>query len=259
MKIQYMSDLHLEFGEMPVPPVLGDVLVLAGDIHVGVDAMPWIEQCAQKFEHVIYLLGNHEYYGQKMWKLPDAIRSSLAGYSVDKSYKLEKLFDPITNVHFLDNNVVKIGDVHFIGSTLWSSPDPELQYIMSDFSKIKCMYGDNQYGKFSTDKATELFKENVQFLQDNIMPGEKNVVITHHAPSTQMINTERYGENSTNTGYATDILGFFEPEDIKLWISGHTHGAYSKVIEGIHSVSNCRGYVNYEEVEGFNPEAMVEV
>ena len=84
MKVQYMSDLHLEFADMPIPDVAGDVLVLAGDIHVGANAIPWIEQCAHVFKDVIYVLGNHEYYGQKMWKLPDAIQASLAGYSVNK-------------------------------------------------------------------------------------------------------------------------------------------------------------------------------
>ena len=48
MKIQYMSDLHLEFeGEdnMSVPEVFGDVLVLAGDIQVGIRSADWIKAC----------------------------------------------------------------------------------------------------------------------------------------------------------------------------------------------------------------------
>ena len=62
MKIQYMSDLHLEFGEMPVPEKLGDILVLAGDIHVGTKAAPFINECAERFNEVLYLYGNHEFY-----------------------------------------------------------------------------------------------------------------------------------------------------------------------------------------------------
>jgi predicted phosphodiesterase len=267
MIVQYMSDLHLEFASMPVPDVAGDVLVLAGDIHLGANAIPWIEQCAQKFDHVIYILGNHEYYGQKMWKLPGLIEGSLAGYSTDDlkfpdaetKPKLTKIFDPITNVYFLDNDTIKIGDVNFIGSTLWSKPDIMLKYIMSDFIKIKYKYKQNQYGKFSPEAAYNLFLDNKQFIKNSIVPGEKNVVITHHAPSFEMINLARYGDSYENTGYATEILHEFNPEDINLWISGHTHGAYSKVISGIHSVSNCRGYVPYEETEGFNPVAIVEV
>ena len=252
MKIQYMSDLHLEFAPMPVPPVLGDVLVLAGDIHLGVNAIPWIEQCAQKFEHVIYILGNHEYYGQMMWKLPDKIRRSLAGYSMDDPafpaavtpLKLNKLFDPITNVYFLDNESVTLDGVHFHGSTMWMKGHPSLKYRMNDFKKITCKYIYNQYGKFSVDKAAELHLKAKDFLHSAIVPGETNVVITHHAPSQEMVNLIRYRDDEMNSGYFAEVIHEFSPDDVKLWISGHTHAASDKVLSGIHSVSNCRGYVH---------------
>ena len=139
LKIQFMSDLHLEFATMPVPEVLGDVLVLAGDIHLGANALPWIEQCAKEFKDVIYILGNHEYYGQKMWKLPNNITASLAGYSMDDPKwpdaetlpKPTKLFEPLTNVHFLDNECIEIDGVNFIGTTLWSIAAPILNYCMN--------------------------------------------------------------------------------------------------------------------------------
>ena len=269
MKIQYMSDLHLEFGDMPVPDVVGDVLVLAGDIHIGANAIPWIEQCSQKFEHVIYILGNHEYYGQKMWKLPDKIRSSIAGYSMEDPKwpgaetlpKLTKLFDPLTNVYFLDNECVEIDGVNFIGSTLWSIAAPILNYRMNDFMKITYKFPGERYGKFSTQEARALHSKAKRFIQDSIKKDMKNVVITHHAPSFAMINQLRYSDQEMNSGYATEILPEFEYEnyDVDLWISGHTHHAIEKVINGIHSVSNCRGYVPYEPVENFNPCAMVEI
>lgn len=266
MKIQYMSDLHLEFGDMPVPEVLGDVLVLAGDIHLGTNAIPWIEKCAEKFKHVIYILGNHEYYGQKMWKLPNQINSSLAGYSMDDPAwpdavtqpKAVKLFDPITNVYFLENATVKLDNVYFHGTTLWMKGDPMLNYHMNDFKKITYRHLDN-YRKFKVEDAYNLFLENKQFLKNSIVPGAKNVVITHHAPSIEMVNVHRYRDDMMNSGYFTEIIHEFNPEDINLWISGHTHWATDKVIAGIHSVSNCRGYANYEEVAEFNPNAVVEV
>ena len=264
-----MSDIHLEFGNMPVPEVLGDVLVLAGDIHIGVNAIPWIEQCAQKFDHVIYILGNHEYYGQKFWKLPDLIRGSLSGYSMDDlkfpdaitKPKLTKIFDPLTNVYFLDNTSVKIEDVYFHGSTLWSNVNPLAQFHLNDFKKITYKYP-NGYGKFSAEECKGLHFKSKFWLKDNIVKGEKNVVVTHFAPSFEMINMYRYKDDMLNSYYATEILGEFNEEfgnDINLWISGHTHGAYDKIVDGIHTVSNCRGYVGYEVTEGFNPTAMVEV
>jgi predicted phosphodiesterase len=261
MKIQYMSDLHLEFADMPVPEVLGDVLVLAGDIHVGTNAIPWIEQCAMKFDHVIYLLGNHEYYGQKFWKLPGEIQDSLDGNSAyvnGSEEKSIKIFDAITNVHLLDNASIKIEDVHFHGSTLWSDAHPMTQFQINDFTRIKYKYA-NGYGKFSAEECTLLHLAAKKWLHDAILPGEKNVVLTHFAPSFQMINQMRYTDGDLNTYWATEIIEEFAGNDIKVWISGHTHSAYDKVIAGIHSVSNCRGYIPHEPVDNFNPVAIVEV
>lgn len=254
MKIQYMSDLHLEFAPMQVPPKLGDVLILAGDVHLGTNALYFLEQCSFVFDKVFYILGNHEYYGQDMWKLPGKIRDALAG--IDSDGKVQ--FEPIKNVHLLDNDVISHEGVNFIGTTLWSWAKPDLKYLMNDFRKITYKYP-QRYGKFSPEAAINLFMGNKHFLLNSIKPGEKNVVITHHAPSFRMINLHRYDDPIANSGYATEILQDFNAEDIAIWISGHTHAAMDKIISGIHCVSNCRGYVPYEPVENFNPIAMVEV
>jgi predicted phosphodiesterase len=251
MKLQYMSDIHLEFADMPVPERLGDILILCGDIHIGTNAIPWIEQCAMKFDHVIYLLGNHEYYGQKFWKLPGQIQSSLDGKA--------GLFDALKNVYLLDNASIKIEDVNFHGSTLWSDAHPMTQFQINDFTRITYKYPNDGYGKFCAEECKALHFKAKAWLHDSIVPGEKNVVLTHFAPSFQMINQQRYMDSTLNSYWATEVLGEFDSKDINVWISGHTHAAYDKVINGIHSVSNCRGYVPYEPVENFNPIAMLEV
>ena len=58
-----MSDLHLEFGPLDADPDNEgiDVLILAGDITIK-HRVEWINEQASRFEHVIYVTGNHEYY-----------------------------------------------------------------------------------------------------------------------------------------------------------------------------------------------------
>ena len=72
MKIQYASDLHLEFSENysflkrnPLKPV-GDILVLAGDIGYLNDdnyrSHSFWDWASDNFSQVIVVVGNHELY-----------------------------------------------------------------------------------------------------------------------------------------------------------------------------------------------------
>ncbi|MEZ9461556.1 hypothetical protein AB4178_07490 [Vibrio splendidus] len=104
MKLQYLSDLHLEFASMDVPITDADVVILAVDIHSGGNkAVDW----ASKFpQDVIYVLGNREYYsGDTIIELPDKL----------KAYSMK--YD---NVHVLNNDSLIINDVAFHGCKLWT-------------------------------------------------------------------------------------------------------------------------------------------
>jgi hypothetical protein len=92
LKIHILCDLHVEFGDF-LPPVVGaDVVVLAGDIHVKNRGLQWIFE--QNFEvPVLYILGNHEFYGEKFPGLIDKLKMDAEG----------------TNVRVLENDSVEIG------------------------------------------------------------------------------------------------------------------------------------------------------
>lgn len=237
MKIQFMSDLHLEFGRMPAPDVLGDVLVLAGDIHVGLKAADFVNDCAESFKDVFYLFGNHEFYHNDMME----VRTMLP-----------KLFSD--NVTVMDNNCVQIDGINFVGSTLWANMEAGAFFAMND-SQLIANGGD----RLSLNDVRELFHANLKYIESKIRSDMPNVVITHHAPSMEMVDIRRYGENVINTAYATDIIGQFNADEIALWISGHTHACMDKAINGIRCVSNCRGYAGRDEVAGFDPERVIEV
>ena len=80
-----------------------DVIVFAGDVHTGKNGIKWILNTFPN-RPVIYVLGNHEFYGQKIPKLISDIKEVAQG----------------TNIHVLENNSVEIGDVVFLGATLWT-------------------------------------------------------------------------------------------------------------------------------------------
>ena len=243
MKVQYMSDVHLEFGSMKMPEVTGDVLVLAGDIHVGTGAVEWINEAAAHWKDIIYILGNHEFYHNDVFKLIEAL-------------KQPGVFEP--NVHFLNNETITIEGVKFAATTLWANMERFAFYSMNDSNYIK--YG---VGKMVLDDVHAMFKKNMNFLLDNV--DDTDVIITHHCPSIKSINTTRYPDDTMNSGYYTDILDNFEVGNVKHWICGHTHSATSYNAYGIEVHNNCRGYKGYGmgpegcEVADFNPEAYFEV
>ena len=61
MKIHILSDLHMEFWPFNPPAVGADVVVLAGDSHIGMKGLDWAKGAFPDLP-VVFVLGNHEYY-----------------------------------------------------------------------------------------------------------------------------------------------------------------------------------------------------
>lgn len=100
MKLHILSDLHLEFAGFQPQPTDADVVILAGDTYPGDRGVQW---AATNFPDmpVLYLLGNHEYYGYALPKLITDLNEAAQG----------------TNVHILENDTIVFGDVEFWGCT----------------------------------------------------------------------------------------------------------------------------------------------
>lgn len=108
MQLQLASDLHLEFlkryfsGERLIAPAYGaDILVLAGDVANGTQAIELFKDWSVP---VLYVVGNHEFYGESFEQMCIDLRRAAAG----------------TPIRFLDNDVADFGSVRFLGCTLWT-------------------------------------------------------------------------------------------------------------------------------------------
>ena len=242
MKINYVSDLHLEFGPMKIEPTGGDdVLVLAGDITVK-GRVDWINDMAAKFNHVIYVLGNHEFYRGAM----DSIYRKTRGSLVD-------------NVHLLNNESITIDDVTFHGATLWSdflNGDPisymECGLAMNDYRIIRA--GDGNH-RFKPEIAHALHNISKVFLQENVKKGD--VVVTHMAPSLLSIHEKYKHDMYINGAYASDLSELIFDTQPKLWFHGHMHDSFDYTIGDTRILCNPRGYVGEELNSGFDPDACV--
>lgn len=265
MKIQLISDLHLEFGyNVHIPNAGADVLVLAGDIcDAKVFKDPtrnfrnlayylFFDEVCDKFKHVIYIMGNHEHYKGTFNKTADILRSALSQYK---------------NLHFLDNQSVFIDGVNFVGSTLWANANTEdalaavkLQFAMNDFRLIKVCDDKGNYRKFSPYDVRREFNVSKLFLEDSLGTAYWNeapcVVVTHHAPSFKSIADEYKNDIDLNSLYASD-LEYLMKDNVKLWCHGHTHTPFDYKIGNTRVVCNPRGYPG--EREKVNLELVMEI
>ena len=275
MKIAIASDLHLEFGDLDINNTDGaDVLLLSGDICVAADLdmrdrrqtemgfaryrserfHDFFERCATNFPHVIYVMGNHEYYHSDFATALSEMRRKLAHLS---------------NLYILEREIKVIDDVTFIGGTLWTdmnNQDPLTLYhmrtMMNDFRVIqnsavpvhfRTSEGEfkTRVAKFSPDDAvTEhvKMKEYIQVVTDMLGKNpNKYVVVGHHAPSRRSTHAMYANDTIINGGYSSNMDEFIEHRpQIKLWTHGHTHHEFDYVIGETRVVCNPRGYHGHE-------------
>ncbi len=253
MRIQYISDIHLEF--MSKPPKIkatAEVLCLAGDIGYPFSGIyrEFLKQMNTDFKKVFLIAGNHEYYKDKKYgeASMEIINSMIQ--SIIINHKL-------TNVTFLNNSYEEYNNILFVGSTLWSKiPSANMNDIclMNDFKQIEGL---------TYDTYNLLHIQSCQFITDTLSlvekgelytnPTKKIVMITHHLPSFNLID-EKHTYSDTNCFYASKCDAYFV-EPIKVWIYGHTHTPNKTIINNIKFVCNPKGYpsentsVKYETID----------
>ena len=103
MKVQVLSDLHLEFGNFINPLEDRDLLIIAGDLHVGSKGLEFIKQELKK-SPIIYVLGNHEFYH----------------YQFQEITKFWTSCD-LEGLYVLENSQVELEGWKFLGATLWTN------------------------------------------------------------------------------------------------------------------------------------------
>jgi Icc-related predicted phosphoesterase len=241
IKLLVLSDLHLEcaaFEPDPDAVAAADVVVLAGDIHPGVDGIIWARKTFGG-KPVVYVAGNHELFGEDFDLGIDALRKTAKE----------------NGVHFLENDAVTIAGVRFLGCTLWTDFEffgkeqaPKMmEHAQNNNLDYKAIYGiRNGLGrKLSVEMTLERHAASRTWLESELAKGDpaKTVVVTHHLPH----------RNSVPTKYAADWMtgayGSQMPEDLMLrtglWIHGHTHSSANYRISDdmryVRVVCNPRG------------------
>lgn len=257
MKLQILSDLHLEFNnyDWNIPILNSSLVILAGDIGVGIKSPRWaIEQSKKLNKEIILIFGNHSYYNQYYENLKIQTKEMCQG----------------TEVYFLDNNSIIINGIRFLGTTLWSNfrglGDQYIEEAKQDAARWITDYRLIHYkDRLITPNDTEKFYfEAVDWLYNELAKPfkGKTVLIVHHGPSPKCHNDQRHGlPNPLSTYFWSDLEDLIIPNKIDLVIYGHTHSNLRFQVNGVPVVTNQKGYrgENNQSTEDFNINYVVEV
>ncbi len=247
MKLHVLSDLHTEFADFSSPGTEADVVVLAGDIGVGLGGIEW---AARRFSEVpvIYVPGNHEFYDHDIG-FTDELKATAPA-----------------NIHILNNDKLELDDVRFVGSTLWTDfklhgeaeawfARRRAERLMEDFTSIR-----NGGRRFTPEDSVAVHQTSKTWLVGELESefDGPTVVVTHHLPASTSI-AKRYASDPLNPAFASrleDVIEKYRPE---LWIHGHTHVPCDYELFDTRIVCNPGGYPGENRRSEFRDDLVVSV
>lgn len=237
MNILIYSDLHLEFAAFSPPPMVrADVVVLAGDIgSADIDTVGWAQSAFPWAEAIVYVPGNHEFYGSCMPERLAEMRSAAAG----------------TRVQVLQGEQFVHGGVRFVGATLWSSFKAP---ILGRSDKVAAMNGArfrmNDYKLIDLAPERRLQPEDTELMHHQHVAALRavleepfdgpTVVVTHMAPCLKSL-APKYAGHVLSAAYVSELEDdLFDRAHV--WVHGHTHQSFAYEVRGCAVLANPRGY-----------------
>lgn len=210
MKISFVSDIHLEIFQRKHYDTCkaldnfrgGEILILAGDICYPHQLPEILDKLSPIYDKIIYLTGNHEYYGSTLDQVDKTVR---------------QLEDDYYNFHFLNNKAINIEGIDFVGGTGWSNVRSIDCTGLNDFNLIRNM---------TPDKMSELHDDYKLFLKRFYDPDNKTVMISHFLPS-QLLIEEKWRGDSMNSYFCNGIYDNNPELNPDYWIYGHDHNQHN--------------------------------
>lgn len=241
MKIQIVSDLHLEYCRYPqvflesllkVPEDPSNTLLIAAGDIAEIDVVDLHLSTFTKkhgYKGYLHVCGNHEFYNRDIKPYLDT-----------------------------EGNLCKtkvIDDVRFILTPLYSNYSPvSPKVLINDFKYT--FYGEG--GMWTPALHTEYHKKCIKALTEELDTpfSGKTVVVTHWLPSYKSVAPQYFGDPLN--GYFTNNLDdLILTKKIDVWVHGHTHTSCDYTLGDTHVLCNPVGY--YLPISGdlenkqFNP------
>jgi predicted phosphodiesterase len=234
MKIQYISDIHLELlfkNSIKMVKYLiqpeAEICVLAGDIGNPYDKSyeDFLLDINSKFKKTFIIAGNHEYYKNDI---------------IDTKEKIKSVCDNFKNITFLDNSYEDYEGYRFVGTTLWTDIKNK-QYTINDTKMIK---------NLSIDYYNLLHSECSNFLNETLTNcttnNIKSILITHHLPIYELTHPKYRDSFYTNyqQWFHANLDNIIKSNNliISACIYGHTHSESVQNHYDVNFYCNPVGY-----------------
>lgn len=241
-----VSDLHIDVNEYNVEDfnieenqkrwllVLGDTFTALHN--PAILLVMFMNKCARYFKGVIFLLGNHDYYGNTINGTKNNVNNALAKYGRP-------------NVIFLDGSepfIIPNTNIKIFGDTLWSCMPPESKEAnIEDYMQIHSSIGESHLTFSETNLINKLFLEKIKlFLQSN--DGYVKFIATHFPP---LMVEQGFRTTWLSSYFHNEHIRHWFDEDYMndvCWAHGHTHTEYFEKYKNSYIITNARGYSEHK-------------
>lgn len=238
IRIQIASDLHIEFFESSerIPNDIiqprAPILALLGDIGIACTELlrDFLHQQADRFEHVLFLPGNHEFYN--LFDVYNEGTMKKKEYSVQEQLAwMKQVCNERHNLHFMERQVVDIDGVLILGTMLWSHIPQHMTVVaeqcMNDYRLSLVTSEDkSRLLPMTTTFTNKWHERSVQWLEEQIRQaqafGRPVVVLTHHTPSLEGPSHPKHRGDDLSCCFSTDLTPLLQ-DPVQVWACGHTH------------------------------------
>ena len=250
LKLQIVSDLHIEFRNDDIPNPLkyitptAPVLVLAGDIgslYKINQLNGFLKLLCPHFDIVVYVPGNHEFYTTQNYE-PLSMSKLM-----NRLYEIER---EIPNLYILNQASIIVGDVCITGCTLWSNPDlPIPKFIVR-------IYGMN------TEIYTKKFENDVKYINKMVDHCSQNnlklVVITHYCPTYDVIDEYKMKDRYVSL-YVSKLDHMLDKQKIDTWVCGHIHRNFDVIAKGGTRIIGNQSGKPKDRITDYKKDCVIEV
>jgi Calcineurin-like phosphoesterase len=257
MRLQLLSDLHLETEDFRPEPAPGaELLVLGGDIDADWNGL---ERFAGWPVPVLFVAGNHEFDGRDLRMAWPALRARAAALGI----------------RMLERETLTLADdrgrrIRFVATVRWSDFD-----LLGTALRDKAMRAAGYFARLMDARIggapfdAEAIRTEAHACRAWLEAAlarrptgiDATVALTHFAPSARSADP-RYGVQASSASFCNgddDLLPLAD-----LWIHGHLHCRQDYRVHHADGrttrvVSNARGHSRRGEVDGHEPAWLIEV